>query len=134
MDEPVIKMYRKMIHEGFQYTGSFEHPSIFLDSVGEKISICVRVAKTYVHIYIMVKDNKIDDIKYLCMCDPTANVAAEILCELTRGKTLTEAKSITTGDFIRYLGGSSNDMLKSAKGLIELLNRGIARYQYAANS
>ena len=133
MDEPVIKLYRILIREGFKYTGSFENPSIFLDSIGENISICTKVSKSYIHLYINVKDNVVDDIKYLCLCDPTANVAVEILCGLVKGKTLTEVKLLTPDSFLRVLGGRSEDLVKSARGLLELLNRGIVRYQSGRN-
>ena len=129
MDEAVIKLYRKLIREGFNYTGSFENPSIFLDSIGENISICSKVAKSYIHLYIKIKDDRFEDIKYLCMCDPTANVAAEILCRLVKGKTINEVRQVTPDSFIGVLDGRSDDLAKKAAGLLELLGRGIERYQ-----
>jgi len=129
VDEPVIKYYRKLLKSDFEYTGRIENPSIFLDSIGEKITICARVAKTYIHLYINITNNTIKDIKYLCMCDPTANVAVEVLCSLVKGKTIEEAKLITEDSFSQVVGSKGKDFLKSARGLIELINRGISRYQ-----
>jgi hypothetical protein len=40
MDEQVIKYYRRLLKTGFDHVGSLENPSIFLDSVGEKIRVC----------------------------------------------------------------------------------------------
>ena len=39
-------------------------------------------------LYPVVDDDRINDIKYLCSCEPTANVAVEVLCTLVKGKTL----------------------------------------------
>ena len=129
MDEVVVKRYRKLIREGCKYTGSIENPSIFLDSIGEKMSICARMARSYIHLYVQIKNNIIEDIKYLCMCDPTANVAVEIMCGLVKGKSLDEVKLVTKDSFTDEIGGESEELLKRAEGLLELLNIGIKRYQ-----
>jgi NifU-like protein involved in Fe-S cluster formation len=129
MDELVIKAYRKLCREGFKYTGETKNPSIFLDTVGEKIRICSHVSHAYMHIYINVRNNVIDEVKYLCTCDPTANVVVEILCSLLKGKTIHEAETIGEKDFIKSLGSSEDEFLKRVHGIIELLNRGIVRYK-----
>jgi NifU-like protein involved in Fe-S cluster formation len=74
-------------------------------------------------------NDTVEDIKYLCMCDPTANVAVEILCSLVKGKTFEEVELITEDSFTGVIGGNSEDLLKRAKGLLDLLNIGIQRYQ-----
>ncbi len=132
MDELVIKYYRKLCREGFKYTGELENPSILLDTVGEKIRICSHVSHAYMHIYISVRDGIIEDIKYLCTCDPTANVTVEILCSLIKGKPLQEAESLTEESFIGALGSTGDEFMKKVRGIIELLHRGIARYKAAA--
>jgi NifU-like protein involved in Fe-S cluster formation len=129
MDEVLVKFYRKLCREGFNYTGELEKPSIFLDTVGEKIRICSHVSHAYMNIYIMVHKGLISEIKYLCTCDPTANVAVEILCSLIKGKSLVEAEALTEDDFSRALGTNGEEYLKKARGIIELLHRGIARYK-----
>jgi NifU-like protein involved in Fe-S cluster formation len=129
MDEVVVKFYRRLCRTGFEHTGEIENPSIFLDTVGEKIRICSHVAHAYLHIYINVRGGIIDDIKYLCTCDPTANVAVELLCSLIKGKTVKEAEAITEEDFSRALGSAGEEFLKKVRGLIELLHRGITRYK-----
>ena len=88
----VVKYYRRLCKNGFEHAGSLENPSIFLDTVGEKIRICSHVSHAYMHIYINVRDGIIDDIKYLCTCDPTANVVVEILCSLLKVKQLKRRK------------------------------------------
>jgi NifU-like protein involved in Fe-S cluster formation len=129
MDEIVVKFYRRLCRMGFKYTGEIQNPSIFLDTVGEKIRICSRVAHAYIHIYIDIRDGVIDDIKYLCICDPTANVVVEILCTLVEGKTIQEAENITEKDFSQALGSTGEEYLKKARGIIELLHRGLTRYK-----
>jgi NifU-like protein involved in Fe-S cluster formation len=131
MDELVIKYYRRLLRNGFEHAGSLENPSIFLDSVGEKIYICSHIGRDYMHIYINISGDTIDDIKYKCMCDPTANVVVEILCTLVKGKTLAEAAAITEDSFVQVLGSEGKEFLKKSKGIIELLNRGLTRYQAA---
>ncbi|NLA75151.1 MAG: iron-sulfur cluster assembly scaffold protein [Deltaproteobacteria bacterium] len=128
MGQTVIKYYRNLLRNGFKYNGSIDNPTIFLDSVGEKIRVCGGNLSNYMHIFIRVNADRIDDIKYLCMCDPVANVAAEILCSLVLNKTIYEAAMITTGDFSMALGSNDDDFLKKAEGMIDLLNRGISRY------
>jgi NifU-like protein involved in Fe-S cluster formation len=133
MDELVVKSYRKLCREGFKYTGEIENPSIFLDTVGEKIRICSHVSHAYMHICIKVLNNTIEDIKYLCTCDPTANVVVEILCSLIKGKTVQDAEALTEESFSQALGSTGDEFLKKVRGIIELLHRGIARYKARNN-
>ncbi len=129
MDELVVKYYRRLCRKGFEHAGELENPSIFLDTIGEKIRICSHVSHAYMHIYIGVGDGVINDIKYLCTCDPTANVVVEMLCSLAKGKTLKEAWALTEESFTRALGGGGEEYRKKARGIIELLHRGITRYR-----
>jgi NifU-like protein involved in Fe-S cluster formation len=128
MDELVIKYYRKLLRTGFTHAGSLPNPDIFLDSVGEKIAVCGHSAQNYMHIFIKLAGPQIEDIKYLCNCDPTANVVVEILCTLVKGKTLAEAETLTKEAFADALGSSGEDFLKKSAGIIELLYRGTFRY------
>jgi NifU-like protein involved in Fe-S cluster formation len=132
MDELVIKYYRRLLKNGFEHTGSLKNPSIYLDSVGEKIRICGSSTRNFMHIYINITDGLIKDVKYLCTCDPTANVVVEILCSLLAGKTIVEAESLTEDSFARALGSRGADFIKKARGILELLNRGLKRYRAGA--
>ncbi len=132
MDEKVIQYYRMITREGYKYAGSLNNPSIFLDSAGEKIALCSKAVDSYVHIYINIHDNKIDEIKYLCTCRPTANVVAEIFCSLIKGRTIKEADALTEGDFSAALGTNGDEFLTAARGIIELLHRGLERYNISA--
>jgi NifU-like protein involved in Fe-S cluster formation len=129
MDELVIKYYRQLLKNGFKYAGAIENPSIYLDSVGEKIRICGSTTNNFVHIYINIADGKIEDVKYLCTCDPIANVVVELLCSLLEGKTIEEAEAITEDSFSGRLGSRGEDFLKKSRGTLELLHRGLARYK-----
>jgi NifU-like protein involved in Fe-S cluster formation len=129
MDEAIIKYYRKLLRNGFEYTGSFENPAIFLDSVGENIPICGHIGRDYMHLFINIHEDRIEDVKYLCICDPTANVAVEILCFLIKGKTFKEAGGLTEDAFCAISGSTSEDLRKKARGLIQLLKRGLTRFQ-----
>ena len=135
MDEAVVKYYRKLLRTRFEYAGSFENPSIYLDSIVSKMRICNHTAD-FMRLYVNVVNDTIDDIKYMCVCDPTANVAVEILCGLVKGKTLDEVAGITEKEFFQFLGTDDEEFSKKARGLLELLNSGIARYvtQMSSNS
>jgi NifU-like protein involved in Fe-S cluster formation len=132
MEEQIIKIYRKLLRNGFDNSGSWENPTIFLDSVGENIPVCGHVGQDYMHLYINIVDGKIDDIKYLCTCDPTANVAVEVLCGLVNGKTLAEVEAINEEAFIRIIGCQGEDLMKRIRGLLKLLNRGLDKYKAPA--
>ena len=128
MDEAVIKFYRKLLSTRFEYAGSFEHASIFLDTADEKLSIC-GTASDFMQLSVNIIDDKIDDIKYKCICDPTANVAVEIMCTLVKGKTLDEVARLTEETLAGSLGSNGEDFRKKARALLEFLNMGIRRYR-----
>ena len=129
MDELVIKFYRGLLRTGFEHAGSLENPTIFLDTTGEQVYICGQVSNNFLQLFINIDNDTIDDIKYLCMCDPTANVVVELLCSLVKGKTVTEVKTLSQEAFARALGSRGEEFLKRARGIIELLNRGLTRYE-----
>jgi NifU-like protein involved in Fe-S cluster formation len=128
MDQWVIKYYRNMLKTGFKHTGCLENPSVFLDTVGEKIRICGSTRHNYLHLYINISEGKLEEIKYLCTCDPTANVVVEILGGLVEKKTISEALSLKPEAFSQVIGGGDEDFLKKAQGILDLLKRGLDRY------
>jgi hypothetical protein len=131
MDEAVIRYYRRLLKTGFEHAGSFENPSIFLDTVGENIRICGNLTD-YLHLYVNIRDERIAGMVYLCTCDPGANVAVEILCTLTIGRPLVEIGTLTEDTFCEVLGGESPELRGKASGLLKLLDRGLTRF--SANS
>jgi NifU-like protein involved in Fe-S cluster formation len=128
MDEPVRLMYRKLLQTGFEYAGSIENPSIFLDSLEEGIRICDAASTSYMNIYINIDDNIVEDIRYLCSCDPTANVVIEILCHLVKEKTISQVKALNEKEFYDFIGSQGEMLQKRVKRTLELLNRGINEY------
>ncbi len=129
MDRKVIKYYRGLLKEGFANAGTLENPSILLDTVGEKIRICGHAAENHMYVYIAVAgDETVSDCRYLCNCDPTANVVVEILCTLIKGLTLKEAGKLRVDDFAGVLDTRGDKFLEKSKGILELLGRGINRY------
>ena len=134
MDAIVTKKYRHFLENGFENTGTIENPSIFLDTKLEGLSICGQVGRDYMNVYIKIEHDRITDIKYLCICDPMANVVVETLCQLARGKTIDEAKKLDKRDFFNAIGSESELLEKKVLGIIELLNRGMSRFEKGENS
>ena len=131
MDEAVIRYYRKLLKTGFENAGSFDVPSIFLESIGDG-RVCGH-AGSYMHIFINVIHDRINGIKYLCTCDPAANVAVEVLCTLAKGKSLDEVQVITEDLVLETVGSRSDDLRSKATALLELLNKGLVQYQKRGN-
>jgi NifU-like protein involved in Fe-S cluster formation len=128
MDEKVIKYYRRLLKEDFPHAGEIELPTIFVEAIGERMIHCGNTGN-FMQIYLQVADGRIADIKYLCACEPVANVAVEVLCTLVKGKTLDEAASLTEEPFYRFLESRDEELHKKVRGLLELLNEGIAHHQ-----
>jgi NifU-like protein involved in Fe-S cluster formation len=129
MDEAVSAYYRKLMQEGFKNAGEIENPTMFIDSKAEGVSICGQGKTDFMNIYIQVKDRVITDVRYLCSCDPTANVVIEILCNLAKGLTLEKAKDINKDQFYEIIGSSRGPIRQKVWGAVELLNRVIKRYE-----
>ncbi len=128
MEEAVIKYYRWLLKTEFENAGSLEKASIFVEAVGEKMIHCGNTGN-YMQLYLNVIDNKIDDIRYLCSCEPAANVAVEVLCTLAKGKTLDEAVALPEQAFYQLIGCEGEELKTKVRGLLELLNEGIAGYK-----
>ncbi len=127
MDEAVIKYYRRLLKEDFPNSGAVENPSVFVEAIGTKMIDCGNTGN-YMHLYLQVIDQRIVDIKYLCACEPVANVAVEVLCSLVKGKMLDEAASLTEEPFYQFIGSQDEGLCKKVHGLLALLNEGIGRY------
>jgi NifU-like protein involved in Fe-S cluster formation len=130
VDEAVIKYYRRLLKTSFEHAGSFENASIFVQAVGEKMIDCGNTGN-FMELYINVVDNTISDIKYLCSCEPAANVAVEVLCTLVKDKALDDAAGVTEQAFYQFLGSEGEELRIKVRGLLELLNEGIIRYKNA---
>ena len=94
-------MYSENVMERFKnpkYAGELEHP----DAVGEVGNIA---CGDIMRVAIMVKDNRIADIKFKTYGCVAAIASSDCLCEIAKGKTLDEALKITNKDVIHCLGG-----------------------------
>ena len=129
MDELVIKYYRQLLRGGFPHVGKIEDPTVFIDSIGERIQVCGSIARAYMHIYITIRNGVIEQMKYLCTCDPTANVAIEILCTLVEGKPVGEINNVTPEMFTGILSSTGEDFLKRAGDMTNLLLQGLQHYR-----
>ena len=127
MDETIVKYYRRLLKEDFPHAGEIKLPTIFVEAIGERMIHCGNTGN-YMQLYLQVADRRITDIKYLCACEPVANVAVEVLCALVKGKTFDEAAGLTEEAFYQFLGCEDEELRKKVRGLLELLNEGIARY------
>ena len=128
MDEKVIQFYRKITREGYQYSGTIDNPSIFLDSSGEKIPLCSKSVDSYVNIYIKIEDDIVDDVKYRHVGRPMSNVVAEIFCAILNGRTVEDAFNLTAQDFSDYLGTDDEEYIEAANSMIKLLHIGLDRF------
>ena len=128
MDNKVIQFYRKITREGYQHSGTIENPSIFLDSSGEKIPLCSKSVDSYVNIYIKIKDDFIEEVKYRHVGRPMSNVVAEIFCALLSGRTVAEAADLSGQDFSDHLGTDDEEYIEASNSMIKLLHIGLDRF------
>jgi NifU-like protein involved in Fe-S cluster formation len=128
MDRAVIQFYRQLLKKDFENSGSLENPSIFIEAIGEKMVHCGNTGN-YMQLYLNIADNQIDEIRYVCSCEPAANVAVEVLCTLVKGKTLEEVAGVSEEAFYRIIGSEGDELKIKVRGLLELLNEGLRNYQ-----
>jgi NifU-like protein involved in Fe-S cluster formation len=128
MDQAVIRYYRQLLREDFPNAGALDPPAIFVEAIGQKMIDCGN-AGNYMELYLRVVDGRIADARYRCACEPVANVAVEALCDLVKGKTLDEASAITEEPFYQRLGSRDEQLGRKVRGVLQLLNEGIAGYR-----
>jgi len=131
MDEAIIKFYRRLLKEDFPNAGELVQPTIFLEAIGGKLINCGNTGN-YMQLYLYVVENRITNIKYLCSCEPVANVAVEVFCTLVKEKTLVEVAGITEELFFQVVETRDEGLGKKARGLLDLLAEGIIRYKNMA--
>jgi NifU-like protein involved in Fe-S cluster formation len=129
MDQAVITYYRRLLKSGFEYAGSIENPSIFINpTVKGKTWICGGESD-YMNIYINIHEDAVEEMKYLCICDPTANVAVEAICKLMEGIQLKEALSIGEEMILGEVGSYIDELRKKVSALLELIRKELTRFQ-----
>jgi len=127
MDSAVIKYYRSLLRAEFPNSGAMENPSVFIEAVGEKLINCGNTGN-YMQLYLRVAGERITEISYLCACEPVANVAVEVMCDLVKGETLEEAARLTEEPFYQSVGSQAEELHRKVVGLLALLKEGIASY------
>ncbi len=134
MDDVLAQRYRNLVETGFKNAGKIENASMLIDSKAEGVSICGNAGTDYMNIYIKISGDRLEDVRYLCSCDPAANVVVETLCDLARGLTIKEAKTLTKEQFYQAIGSDKGSLPRKVWGAIELVKRVIARYEAGTTS
>jgi NifU-like protein involved in Fe-S cluster formation len=129
----VAEMYRKLNQQGFKNAGSIDGPTLFIDTKAEGVSICGQGRSDFMNIYVKATDGVVTEIKYLCSCDPTANVVVEVLCDLVRGKTLEQARTLAKEQFYEAIGTSGGSVSRKVWAAIQLMTLVIKRYEVAGS-
>ena len=96
-----FEAYNKQVMKHFlkpKFAGELKNP----DVIGKiKNNMCGDVMEVYLK--VDEKTNKITDISFQTLGCAAAIAASDVLCELAKGKTLTEAKKIKKADIIKKL-------------------------------
>lgn len=96
------------------------------DAVGKVGNpVCGDVMK----IYIKIKDNKIDDIKFETLGCAAAIAVTSSLTDMAKGKTLDEALKITKDDIVQNLGGLPPVKIHCSMLGVEALHEAINNYK-----
>jgi nitrogen fixation NifU-like protein len=83
----------------------------------------------FIRVYINVRDGRISDFKFLTMGCPGAISTSSIATELSIGKTLEEALSLTDNDVIQAAGGIPARKAHCSLLAIRGLHEAVANYQ-----
>lgn len=126
MDEAIIKFYRRLLKEEFPNSGEIQHPTVFIEAVGEKLINCGNTGN-YMQLYLRILGDTITEIKYLCSCEPVANVAVEVLCTLVTGKPIANALQLNEEHFFQFLGSSEEKFQEKVQGELQLLEEALGR-------
>jgi nitrogen fixation NifU-like protein len=101
--------------------GEIENP----DGIGE---VGNPVCGDMMTFYIKVKDNRLDDVKFQTFGCGAAIAVSSIASEMARGKTLEEAKKITSRSVAAELEGLPTNKLHCSNLGAQALNKAIQDY------
>jgi NifU-like protein involved in Fe-S cluster formation len=76
---------------------------------------------------IILKDKRIESVRYLAYGCPPTLVSGSVLTELINGKTLDEVRSLTREDLIEAIGGLPNRKHHAAALAIEALTQALTK-------
>ena len=80
-------------------------------------------------IYIKVKDEKIEDIKFKTYGCAAAIASTSIATEMVKGKTLEEAEKLTRDDVAKELGGLPAIKMHCSNLAADALHKAIEKYR-----
>ena len=80
-------------------------------------------------IYIKVKDNKIQDLKFKTFGCAAAIATSSMLTQIAKGKTLEQAEKITKDDIIKKLGGMPEMKIHCSVLGVDALKRAIEDFK-----
>lgn len=84
-------------------------------------------------VYINVKGNKIDEIKFKTFGCAAAIATSSMITELAKGKTLDEAKNITRANVVDELGGLPPIKMHCSNLAADALKKAIDDYEKKIN-
>jgi len=102
--------------------GALENPTVVTTYFGS----CGDLIKLYLKID---KKGSIEDAKFYYLGCPGSASSASAMIELSKGKTISEAKKITEDDVLNALGGLPKTKLDCPKLAIKTLRKAIAEYE-----
>lgn len=80
-------------------------------------------------IFIKVKEDRIEDIKFFTFGCGAAIASSSVLTEMVKGKTLEEALSVTNEDVARELGGLPSVKMHCSNLAADALHKAIEDYK-----
>ena len=76
---------------------------------------------------LIVRDDRIEEVRYLAYGCPPTLVCGSVLTELILGKTTAEAKTLTRNDLLDAIGGLPSRKHHAAALAIETLNAAVSQ-------
>jgi nitrogen fixation NifU-like protein len=96
------------------------------DAVGQEGNpVCGDVMK----IYLKIKDDRIDDIRFETLGCAAAIAVSSSLTELAKGKTLDEALAMSKDDVVKELGGLPETKIHCSMLGVDALHKAIVDYK-----
>lgn len=118
-------MYNEKVLEHFknpQNQGSLENPDAYAQ-VGNPV--CGDIMK----MYLKIKDNVIEDIKFETLGCVAAIANSSITTQMAKGKTLEEVKKLTKQDIVEELGGLPDSKVHCSVLALDALHEAIEKYE-----
>jgi nitrogen fixation NifU-like protein len=120
-----FEKYNKEVMKRFlkpKFSGEIKNP----DAIGETMNDnCGDMMK----IFLKIKDDKIEDIKFQTMGCAAAIASSDALCELVKGKTIEQSKKIDNKLIIKKLHGLPNIKLHCSVLGTSTLKKAIESYE-----